>query len=44
MNAHHPPLRLVLGGDAIDRIRQRLETMQTELDTWDAVGRDTTVD
>ncbi len=44
MNADDPPLRLVLGGDAIDQIRHRLETMQAELDTWDAVGRDTTVD
>jgi NAD(P)-dependent dehydrogenase (short-subunit alcohol dehydrogenase family) len=44
MDADNPPLRLVLGGDAIDRIRHRLETMQAELDTWDAAGRDTTVD
>jgi NAD(P)-dependent dehydrogenase (short-subunit alcohol dehydrogenase family) len=41
MNADDPPLRLVLGGDAIDRIRDRLDTMQAELTAWDAVGRDT---
>jgi NAD(P)-dependent dehydrogenase (short-subunit alcohol dehydrogenase family) len=44
MMADEPPLRLVLGGDAIDRIRQRLETMQAELNAWDAVGRDTSID
>jgi hypothetical protein len=44
MAAGDPPLRLVLGGDAIDRIRGRLGAMQAELDAWDAVGRDTTVD
>ena len=44
MAADSPPLRLVLGGDAIDRIRHRLETMQAELDAWEAVGRDTSFD
>ena len=29
---------------AIDRIRQGLETMQAELNAWDAVGRDTSID
>jgi hypothetical protein len=36
-----PPLRLVLGGDAIDSIRNRLESLATELSQWEAVGRDT---
>jgi NAD(P)-dependent dehydrogenase (short-subunit alcohol dehydrogenase family) len=44
MAAENPPLRLVLGGDAIDGIRGRLEVMQAELAAWDAVGRDTTID
>jgi NAD(P)-dependent dehydrogenase (short-subunit alcohol dehydrogenase family) len=44
MAAEQPPLRLVLGGEAIDSIRGRLETMLAELSTWDAVGRDTTLD
>jgi NAD(P)-dependent dehydrogenase (short-subunit alcohol dehydrogenase family) len=36
-----PPLRLVLGGDAIDSIRARLESLSEELATWEALGRDT---
>jgi NAD(P)-dependent dehydrogenase (short-subunit alcohol dehydrogenase family) len=44
MAAENPPLRLVLGADAIDGIRSRLEVMQAELAAWDAVGRDTAVD
>jgi NAD(P)-dependent dehydrogenase (short-subunit alcohol dehydrogenase family) len=39
-----PPLRLVLGGDAIDRIRQRLGHLQDELTEWEELGRDTALD
>jgi hypothetical protein len=31
LEAPDPPLRLVLGGDAIDSIRNRLESLATEL-------------
>jgi NAD(P)-dependent dehydrogenase (short-subunit alcohol dehydrogenase family) len=33
-----PPLRLVLGEDAIANIRARLQTVSEELDRWEAVG------
>jgi NAD(P)-dependent dehydrogenase (short-subunit alcohol dehydrogenase family) len=41
LDAPDPPLRLVLGGDAIDRIRDRLDSLTAELAHWDALGRDT---
>jgi NAD(P)-dependent dehydrogenase (short-subunit alcohol dehydrogenase family) len=44
LDAPDPPLRLVLGGDAVDGIRDRLESLLTELSRWEAVGRDTTLD
>jgi NAD(P)-dependent dehydrogenase (short-subunit alcohol dehydrogenase family) len=39
-----PPLRLALGADAIDAIRDRLEKLGAELTTWETVGRDTAID
>lgn len=44
MSSAKPPLRLVLGGDAIDRIRQRLGHLQDELTEWEELGRDTALD
>ena len=44
LDAPDPPLRLVLGGDAIDSIRNRLESLASELSQWEAVGRDTALD
>ena len=41
LDAPDPPLRLVLGGDAIDSIRGRLESLTAELSRWETVGRDT---
>jgi NAD(P)-dependent dehydrogenase (short-subunit alcohol dehydrogenase family) len=41
LDAPDPPLRLVLGGDAIDSISNRLESLAAELSQWEAVGRDT---
>jgi len=38
------PLRLQLGADAIDAIRQHGETLLADLATWEAVGRDTQVE
>jgi NAD(P)-dependent dehydrogenase (short-subunit alcohol dehydrogenase family) len=38
-----PPLRLVLGEDAIGNIRGRLATVSAELDRWAPVGSDTAV-
>jgi len=44
MSSAKPPLRLVLGGDAIDRIRARLGGLQHELSEWEDVGRATAFD
>jgi NAD(P)-dependent dehydrogenase (short-subunit alcohol dehydrogenase family) len=44
LDADEPPLRLVLGADAIGNIRARLDAVGSELSAWDAVGRATAVD
>jgi NAD(P)-dependent dehydrogenase (short-subunit alcohol dehydrogenase family) len=38
LDADDPPLRLVLGADAIGNIRERLESLTTELAKWEDVG------
>jgi NAD(P)-dependent dehydrogenase (short-subunit alcohol dehydrogenase family) len=38
LDADEPPLRLVLGEDAIGNIRQHLQGVSAELDAWEAVG------
>jgi len=38
LDADDPPLRLVLGADAIGNIRRRLESLTTELAEWEDVG------
>jgi hypothetical protein len=43
LDAEEPPLRLVLGGDAIDNIRARLKQLTDELDRWEQVGRQTAI-
>jgi NAD(P)-dependent dehydrogenase (short-subunit alcohol dehydrogenase family) len=44
LDASDPPLRLVLGTDAVDAIRAKHERLLTDLDAWDAVSRNTTFD
>jgi NAD(P)-dependent dehydrogenase (short-subunit alcohol dehydrogenase family) len=44
LDSDTPPLRLVLGADAIGNITQRLDAVRTELDRWEQVGRDTAVE
>jgi NAD(P)-dependent dehydrogenase (short-subunit alcohol dehydrogenase family) len=44
LDAEQPPLRLVLGGDAVDNIRSRLGALAEELDTWEPVSRATAFD
>jgi hypothetical protein len=44
MSSAEPPLRIVLGGDAIDSIRQRLAGLQDELSQWEEAGRATSID
>jgi NAD(P)-dependent dehydrogenase (short-subunit alcohol dehydrogenase family) len=41
LDADDPPLRLVLGADAIGNIRSRLASVTEELDRWEDVGRAT---
>jgi NAD(P)-dependent dehydrogenase (short-subunit alcohol dehydrogenase family) len=44
LDADEPPLRLVLGGDAIDNIRSRLDQLTGELRQWEDVGRNTAIE
>jgi NAD(P)-dependent dehydrogenase (short-subunit alcohol dehydrogenase family) len=44
LDTDDPPLRLVLGADAIGNIRARLDRLSTELDRWERVGRATAID
>jgi NAD(P)-dependent dehydrogenase (short-subunit alcohol dehydrogenase family) len=44
LDADDPPLRLVLGADALGNIRGRLDGLTAELDAWEEVGRATAVD
>ena len=44
LDADEPPLRLVLGGDAIDNIRARLDQLTDEIGRWEDVGRQTAID
>jgi NAD(P)-dependent dehydrogenase (short-subunit alcohol dehydrogenase family) len=41
LSAEDPPLRLVLGGDAIENVNQRLRSLSTELAAWEDIGRAT---
>ena len=41
LEAPSPPLRLVLGNDAVDGVRGRLDALGAELTAWEAVGRGT---
>ena len=41
IGSERPPLRLVLGGDAIDGVSARLRAVQSELGEWQQVGRAT---
>jgi NAD(P)-dependent dehydrogenase (short-subunit alcohol dehydrogenase family) len=44
LDAPTPPLRLVLGGDAVDSIQARLAALTDELTQWEALSRDTALD
>jgi NAD(P)-dependent dehydrogenase (short-subunit alcohol dehydrogenase family) len=44
LDADEPPLRLVLGADAIGNIERRLAAVGDELDTWRSVGEATAID
>jgi NAD(P)-dependent dehydrogenase (short-subunit alcohol dehydrogenase family) len=44
LNADQPPLRLALGGDAVDSIRAELNSRAAELAAWEHVSRNTAFD
>jgi NAD(P)-dependent dehydrogenase (short-subunit alcohol dehydrogenase family) len=44
LDADDPPLRLVLGGDAIDGIAAHLDQVSSELRQWEALSRDTAIE
>ncbi len=44
LDADDPPLRLVLGADAIGNIERRLRTLGEELDNWRSLGVTTAID
>jgi hypothetical protein len=44
LDADEPPLRLVLGADAIGNIERRLKAVADELAAWRAVGEATALD
>jgi NAD(P)-dependent dehydrogenase (short-subunit alcohol dehydrogenase family) len=44
VDADEPPLRLVLGSDAIGNIERRWQSLAEELDAWRAVGEATALD
>jgi NAD(P)-dependent dehydrogenase (short-subunit alcohol dehydrogenase family) len=44
LDAETPPLRLVLGEDAIGNISRKLENLRAELADWEHLGRDTAVE
>jgi hypothetical protein len=44
LNSADPPLRLALGNDAVDAIRQSLDGAKAELAAWERVGRSAVFD
>ena len=41
VEAKRPPVHLLIGGDALDQLRARLDEMRRETDAWEAVTRST---
>ncbi|WP_445682910.1 oxidoreductase [Radicibacter daui] len=41
VEADRPPVHLLIGGDALDQYRQRMESLDQELKAWEAVTRST---
>jgi NAD(P)-dependent dehydrogenase (short-subunit alcohol dehydrogenase family) len=44
LQSEQPPLRLVLGNDAVDGVTGALDSAKAELEAWERVGRATTFD
>ncbi|PZG20933.1 short-chain dehydrogenase/reductase [Nonomuraea aridisoli] len=43
LDADNPPLRLVLGGDAVDALRAHHESLLADMVTWETLSRSTTM-
>ncbi|WNO70542.1 oxidoreductase [Streptomyces sp. AM8-1-1] len=43
LEAENPPLRLVLGGDAVDALREHDESLLADVTAWEALSRSTAV-
>ena len=41
VEAERPPVHLLIGGDALDQLRRKLEEMRRETDAWEQVTRST---
>jgi NAD(P)-dependent dehydrogenase (short-subunit alcohol dehydrogenase family) len=41
VEAEHPPVHLLIGGDALDQLRKKLEDVRAETDAWEGVTRST---
>ncbi|MCW4113644.1 oxidoreductase [Aurantimonas sp. MSK8Z-1] len=41
VEAERPPVHLLIGGDALDQLRAKLDAMRSETDAWEAVTRGT---
>ena len=41
VQSEKPPVHLLIGGDALDQLRSKLEDMRRETDAWEEVTRDT---
>jgi NAD(P)-dependent dehydrogenase (short-subunit alcohol dehydrogenase family) len=41
LESDHPPLHLVIGGDALDLIRKKLADLECDLDAWETLTRST---
>jgi NAD(P)-dependent dehydrogenase (short-subunit alcohol dehydrogenase family) len=44
LDAEHTPLRLPLGGDAVDALVHHLDDVRTAISVWERVTRDTALD
>jgi NAD(P)-dependent dehydrogenase (short-subunit alcohol dehydrogenase family) len=41
VEAEHPPVHLLIGGDALDQLREKLDEIRAETDAWEEVTRST---
>ena len=41
VESEQPPLRFVLGKYAYSKFREKIKSLTTELDTWEAIGANT---